>query len=477
MMRACPGRYFAPATAVALAWTPLAFAAPPASPPPAAAAIAPPMTLADGAAIVEALGRAQAQGLDEPDATADLALLPSPDPAASSAADAALSAAAVRLARDEHGGRIDPLAVNSDWALKGPYDAAAAFARARVEGRIAAWAGALAPRDPAYLALMTARARYAAIVAQGGWPTIADGKPVKVGAQDPRILALRARLAVEGYAAPPTKTPDVLDPGLDAALEQFQTRHTLTPDGVLTAATTAGLNVPAEARLAAIDLNLERARWLPDPMPAERIEVDIAATEATLFQNGAPTLSMRAIVGDLRHHTPSLASKITGVVFNPPWIVPASIARQELYPKERRSPGYFARNAFSVVHGQLIQAAGPKSALGYVKFEIPTPFGVYLHDTPARSLFKRDARWLSHGCMRLEKPRELAAILLAPQGWTPADVDAAIAARATRRFALTVQPPVYVVYRTVTADPDGTATFRPDAYGWDAELASALAGR
>jgi murein L,D-transpeptidase YcbB/YkuD len=464
----------ASALLVALGWASIAAAQTPAAP---QAPAAPPMSLADGAAIVEALGRGPAQGLAEPDVTADLALLPSPDPAVSSAADAALSAAAIRLARDEHGGRIDPLAVNSDWALKAPYDPAADFAQARVEGRIGAWAAALAPKDGAYLALMAARARYAAIVAQGGWQPVPDGPPLKPGAEDPRILALRSRLAVEGYAAPPTKTPDVLDPGLDAALALFQARHGLKPDGVLVAATTTALNVTADARLAAIDLNLERARWLPDPLPPERIEVDIAATEAVLFQDGAPALSMRAIVGDLRHHTPSLASKVDAIVFNPPWIVPTSIAAQELYPKERRSPGYFARNAFSVVNGQLIQKAGPKSALGYVKFDIPTPFGVYLHDTPARSLFKRDARWLSHGCMRLEQPRQLAAILMAPQGWTAADVDAAIAAGATVRYPLKVQPPVYVVYRTVTADADGAATFRPDVYGWDAELAGALAGR
>jgi murein L,D-transpeptidase YcbB/YkuD len=157
--------------------------------------------------------------------------------------------------------------------------------------------------------------------------------------------------------------------------------------------------------------------------------------------------------------------------------VPPDIAAKELYPKQRRSPGYFARNDFYVSGGQLIQRAGPKSSLGYVKFDIPDAFDVYLHDTPARTLFARDKRWLSHGCMRIENPRDLAAALLGPQGWNRTTVDAAIAAGATRTVRLKTPVPVFVVYRTVVADAAGHASFRSDVYGWDAELEAALAAR
>jgi murein L,D-transpeptidase YcbB/YkuD len=186
---------------------------------------------------------------------------------------------------------------------------------------------------------------------------------------------------------------------------------------------------------------------------------------------------MRAVVGDPKHHTPSLASEVVSIVFNPPWVVPSSIAAKELFPKEARNHGYFARNGFRVVGGQLVQHPGPKAALGYLKFEIPTPFDVYLHDTPSRSLFKNDARWLSHGCVRLEDPRGLATVLLTPQGWSRDDVDTTIANRATKRFPLDVHMPVFIVYRTAAADAAGAVTFRPDVYGWDAQLADALAGR
>src|SRR5581483_2872606 len=253
------------------------------------------------------------------------------------------------------------------------------------------------------------------------------------------------------------------------ALAAFQVDHGVKPSKMLDAATLAALNVDAAARLAIIDVNLERARWLPRNLPGDRIEVDIAEPQATLYQAGAPVLGMRAIVGDPTRHTPSFASEVTAIVFNPPWVVPASIAAAELYPKERRSPGYLARNGFIVQDGQLIQKAGPKAALGFVKFDMPDPFAVYLHDTPSR--------WLCHGCVRLEQPRELATALLAAQGWSRAMVEAAIAAKATRRVELETHTPVFVVYRTVVAGSDGRAVFRPDVYGWDAELVAALSGR
>jgi murein L,D-transpeptidase YcbB/YkuD len=392
------------------------------------------------------------------------------------AAGGTLGDAAVRLAEQQHGLIADPRAVDTNFALRPPYDATAQFAAARVAGQVAAWVAELAPANATFRDLTAARARYAGIVALGGWSVIPPGKPPKMGATDRRLAALRQRLAAEGYDAPPQKAPDRYDAPLQAALEAFQQAHALKPDGLLSAATLTELNVPATVRLAAIDANLERERWLPRQLPASRIEVDIGGPTATLFLNDAAALSMRAIVGKPSTKTPIFVSQVTSILFNPPWVVPSDIAAHELWPKERRSPGYFARNDYYVATGgQVIQRAGPKSALGYLKFDMPDPFTVYLHDTPSRSLFKRDQRWLSHGCMRLEQPRELATALLAPQGWDRDAVDAAIAEGATHRVQLTVQPPVFVVYRTVTATPDGHASFRPDVYGWDAEVEAALA--
>lgn len=403
-------------------------------PSPAAA----PLSSTDAAAITAALAAAPSQGLPA------MSLPTEPGPAASDqggapAADP-LAQAAIAYARAEQGLILNPAAVDQNFALRATDDAAAQFEAARAAGNIPGWIATLAHKDPAYLALLKTRDAYAAIAAAGGWPTLPDGSTLKLGASDARVALLRQRLLIEGYAAA-VATPDLLaltkfDPTLAAALASFQSHHGLKGDGVLSKETVAALNVPPAERLAAIEANLERARWLPSQMPADRIEVDTAVPEVTLFEFGEPVLTMRAIAGRPDRQTPTFASKVIGIEYNPPWIVPADIAAREILPKVRKSPGYLARNDYYVANGQVIQRAGPKAALGYLKFEIPDPFDVYLHDTPSRSLFARDRRWLSHGCVRLENPRDLAAALLRPQGWDRAAVDAAIAARVTRTVPL-----------------------------------------
>jgi len=431
-----------------------------------------PLSAADAAAIAQVLQTGPQQGIPTPDVGADLRAIGGPDPKAASAASADLETIIIAFALAEHGGPGDPRQLDPGLALKPPYDAAAQFLQAQAVGRIADWARDLPRQDGSYLSLAAARQRYAQIADEGGWPLVKAGESVAKGQADPRISLLRQRLAIEGYPSSPSQKPNILDPSLSSALAAFQLRHGLEPNGVLDKETVAALNVSAAARLATIDLNLLRARWLPNPLPPGRIEVDIANPAVVLFVDGKPALSMLAVVGDIRHHTPTFASEVSAVVFNPPWIVPVAIARAELYPKERRNPGYFRRNGFVVRDGRLIQRAGPKAALGYIKFDVPDPFEVYLHDTPARSLFTKSKRWLSHGCVRLQAPRDLAALLLGGQGWSKADVDDAIDAKVTRAFSLKERTPVFVLYRTAVADSSGATTFFPDVYEWDAELAS-----
>ncbi|MEO8811472.1 MAG: L,D-transpeptidase family protein [Caulobacteraceae bacterium] len=417
-----------------------------------------PLSAADGQAIALAIAAGEDAGIPGPDLAAPLQALASGDEDARRTASDTVAAAAIALAAAEHGMRIDPHAADGDWPSPPPYDPGADFAAARLAHAVPAWADALAPTDPAYLALVAARKRYAQVVANGGWVRMGPFKPQKVR---PKVTLLDVHLADEGYS-------DIAD---------FQSAHGLAPNGVLTQATLDALNVPAAVRLATIDANLERWRWFEHPFPADRVVADIPAAEVDLYSEGAPVMPMRAIVGDARHHTPILGSRISSIVFNPPWVVPASIAKAESYPRERANPGYFRRNGFAVVNGQLIQKAGPKAALGYVKFDFPNRYAVYLHDTPGRSLFTRDARGLSHGCVRVQKPRELAAALLAPQNLTLEDVNAAIATGDTKRVQLTVKAPVFILYRTAVARADGTLDFRPDVYGWDATLGRALSAR
>jgi L,D-transpeptidase YcbB len=444
------------------------------APPPAPVQSAPaPLSVADATAIQATLQGAPAQGIAAPNLSADVAQLAGSDASGQALAQAKLARAAIAYARAEHGMSLDPASLDDNFALRAPFDAAGEFAAARASGKVGAWLEAQTRRDPAYLALVDARARYEDIDGHGGWGTIDAGKPVRAGQRDRRAPALRQRLAAEGYDAPAPADPkaaNVFDAALAKALAEFQDHHGLKADGVLTAPTLAALNVSAHDRLVALDVNLERARWLPIAMPTTRIEADVAGPDVALFQDGQSALAMRAIAGEVKRPTPIFASQVTGVEFNPPWIVPNDIARKELYPKGR---GYLARNDFRVVDGKLVQHAGPKSSLGYVKFQIPDNFQVYMHDTPARSLFALDKRWRSHGCVRLANPRGLAAILL---GWDAARVDQAIAAGATRTYALKDPIPVFMVYRTAWVDTDGHASFRADVYGWDAEIAAALAG-
>lgn len=184
---------------------------------------------------------------------------------------------------------------------------------------------------------------------------------------------------------------------------------------------------------------------------------------------------MRAVVGDTAHKTPMFVSRLEGVVFNPPWNVPASIARNEIWPRVARDPGYLARNHFVSQGGRLQQRPGPDNALGQIKFDLQNPYGVYLHDTPAKAVFQHSRRARSHGCKRLEKPRALAEALLAPQGWSAAEVEGAIAAQTTRRVVLTRPTPLFVYYLTAMVE-DGQVRFTPDVYGWDLKLSKALSG-
>lgn len=388
--------------------------------------------------------------------------------------DSELWASLERHAVVELGQRIRPSDIDPMWATNpSRREVAREMEEAQAKGRLKDWIAELPVPAAHYRALLSIRGRYREIVENGGWPTIQSGALLRQGMGGTAVAELRARLAIEGYLDDPASDAP-FDDALATALVNFQRHHDLTPDGVVGAATRQALNVSAEDRLSQIEANLERWRWVRN-LPADRLEVDVAAAEASLFMGGAVVLSMRVIVGDPTHRTPLFTTRLASIVLNPPWNVPASIADQELLPREAANPGYLAANGFTRVNGGLRQAPGSKNALGQVKFDFLSPFGVYLHDTPARSLFAQSRRTLSHGCVRLEKPRELALAMLASRGWTRATLDSAIMTGETQSIRLPIELPLIIVYRTVVANPDGSVTFRRDPYDWDAKLMRALA--
>jgi murein L,D-transpeptidase YcbB/YkuD len=384
----------------------------------------------------------------------------------------ALEDAVARYAGAQHGQRLLPRQWPDDWAIRpAPYDALGALRAARAERRLAAWLAELPPPDPAYAALVRALARYRALADQGGWDRLAD--PVRPGAAGPAVAALRQRLAVEDPGvAPGTAWDDTLE----AAVRRAQARLGLEPDGVVGRSTLAALNVTAAERAEQIAANLERRRWMPRNPPARRVEVNIADASLSLIEPGQAPLAMRVVVGQPDKRTPMFQDQIKAVVLNPPWVVPDSIAAKEIWPRIRKDPAYKDREGFVVrADGRLEQKPGPRCALGVIKFDLSNPFGVYLHDTPARSLFSQPNRTLSHGCMRVEQPNALAKRLLAEDPRWPADnVDAAILAGKTVRIDLKTTVPVTVAYWTAFVDTDGTVEFRSDVYGWDQALLERL---
>lgn len=389
--------------------------------------------------------------------------------------DAGLVSELMAYARRELGLRIRPSSIDSLWSVSPPArNPEAEFRASRADGSLASWLAQIASRHPQYVALHAVAERYRIATLKpftpiGPLPTLREGDAHEA------LPRIRSRLADYGFSAPLTPTPEVFDAGLKAAITAFQNQSGMAADGVLGPVTRGALDVSPRARLSQLEANLERLRWLPRDLPADRMEVNIATAEAALFLANQPVLRMRVVVGDLAHKTPMFASELEAVVFNPPWNVPNSIAQNEILPRAARDPGYLARNNFISIDGRLQQRPGPSNSLGQIKFDLQNPFGVYLHDTPSKAAFRRPVRTLSHGCMRLEKPRELALAILAPQGWREDEVAEAIAAGATQRVNLDDPLPLFVVYQTSMVE-DGLLRFAPDVYGWDVKLNAALVG-
>jgi murein L,D-transpeptidase YcbB/YkuD len=231
-----------------------------------------------------------------------------------------------------------------------------------------------------------------------------------------------------------------------------------------------GRKTTATNRLRQITVNLERERWLPRRLPADRVWVNVADERVVLYRDDEPVFSTRVIVGqdELHNQSPEFQATIDGVLLNPPWNIPEDIATNEILPKTVNDPNYLAQHNMVILpNGILQQVAGPNSGLGQLMFMMRNRFDVYLHDTPSKNLFGRDDRRISHGCIRVEKPRELAALLMQQ----PIDViNQAIATGDTAQISLPAAVPVFVVYETAFADSDGKLQFRPDVYGRDTEI-------
>ncbi len=226
----------------------------------------------------------------------------------------------------------------------------------------------------------------------------------------------------------------------------------------------------AESRVRTIEVNLERQRWLPRKLPEDRVWVNVANEGLVLYLANLPVFSTRVVVGqDAKDkQSPEFRAAIDASLFNPPWVVPKDIVTAEILPAISRDPNYLTKNDMILLaNGEAEQLPGPDAGLGLIMFDMPNRFDVYLHDTPDRYIFNRENRRISHGCIRVQKPRELAALLMRQPVET---IDQGIAMGGTTRHKLPMPVPIFVVYQTAFVDAAGKLQFRPDFYDRDAEI-------
>lgn len=401
-------------------------------------------------------------------------------------------------------GRLDPATFDPEWiATRREVDLVAALERALEAGDPRPELQAMLPNHDAYFRLREALADYRRLLEAGGWEPIAAGPSLRVGDSGPRVAALRRRLRVTGDLVNESgsDSSELFDEALAEAVRRFQARHGLQADAVVGDKTLAALNAPAHHRVRQLELNLERWRWLPQSLGQRHVLVNLPAFEVRLVDGEEVTLGMRAVVGRPYRRTPVFSDAIRYLVFNPYWEIPAKIAIQDKLPEIRRDPDYLARQKIRLFQGwgagqspvdpaaidwsalgagkfpyRLRQDPGPLNALGRVKFMFPNRFNVYLHDTPTREVFQRAERDVSSGCIRLERPLELAEELLRQTpGWDRPRIDRVLAGWQETVASLASPVPVHLLHWSAWVEPDGTVNFRADLYGRDDRLSAALA--
>lgn len=392
-------------------------------------------------------------------------------------------------------GRLDPRTLQALWTLKPEKpNLVAALVDAVAQDNLQEVMDRLQPPHLEYRELQKALVRYRAIAAKGGWPALPPTLRLKPGEHSEVMPVLRKRLALEGDldAQQEGLTATAYDDRVVEAVKRFEERHRLKPDGLVDTETLRAMNTPIEQRIRAIELNLERWRWLPDHLPARYLVVNVPDFRLEVIENEHAVFGMRVVVGAPDNKTPIFADEMTHVIFSPYWNVPPNIAREETIPRAAIDPGFLVRNNMEVVapSGEVVdphavdwsnaaglrirQRPGSGNALGGVKFMFPNNFDVYLHDTNANKLFDRMERGLSHGCVRVEEPERLAQYVLRDQPeWNAEAIRAAMTSGREQHVKLKAPLPVYILYKTAWVH-DGGVRFLKDIYGHDAQQSAKL---
>lgn len=336
------------------------------------------------------------------------------------------------------------------------------------------------PVNQQYKALRKELLTYYNIEKNGGWPVISlPGKILQQGDSSAAVPLLKQRLRMVGdYRL--KDNSQFFGTELKEAVLLAQKRFGLVEDGVVGSGTLAQLNKPVSDRIKQILLNMERMRWMPAQPAGNRILANIPDYKLHVFEDGKRVFSMKIVVGKAANKTVVFNDKLQYVVFSPYWNVPESIVRNEILPAMQRNPSYLAqhnmeqtgtRNGLPVIR----QKPGGNNSLGRVKFIFPNSYAIYFHDTPAKSLFDRNQRAFSHGCIRLAEPTRLASYLLRGNtAWTDSRMNEAMYAGEEKWVTLAEPVPVAITYFTAWVDGDGKVNFREDIYGHDKALAERL---
>ena len=446
-----------------------------------------------------------------------------------------LSNSFLTYAHDLHYGRVRAEQINLELSTRErPVNLSNLLVTAIETNQVQGTLDGLLPKYPMYAKLRISLKEYREIAANGGWQPVPYGDKFKKGARGQRVLALSKRLKVTGELDSSIAESDLFDETLDQAVRKYQQRNGLYVDGVVGKATIEALNVPVEERVSQIELTMERWRLLPQYLGDRYVLVNIANFHLYGIENNYDSINMRIVVGKPRWNTPMFSEEMTHLIVNPYWNIPPSIFRDDIAPKIKQDPEYLAKRsidalglkapekivveetevvevednlestevtdenntegkklsqveiqnkqaqkeyASKVLSGKyrLRQNPGPGNPLGRIKFLFPNKHSVYLHDTPNRGFFKRAQRNFSHGCIRVEKPLELAEFVLSSNpNWTQSTVQSTINRGRTKTVHLDQTIPVYILYFTAWVDNEGYVNFHKDVYGLDKTLHNAL---
>jgi len=467
----------------------------------------------EGAALLKCLRDASREGLDPAEYPVDeleqqfAKVSRSTTPATELAwLDARLSYTFFEYAAHLYRGRVNPKRISAAWQVASRNrELAALLEDALAHNNICGSLAKLTPTLPEYAALREALGVYHMIAQEGGWPRVPDVQSLKKGDRGDAINLLRKSLERQGDLTSPLPDENsIFNEDLARVVRVFEARNGLPVDGVADPEMLSVLNVPVETVIRQIELNLERLRWLPEELGRRHLRVNIPDYRLELVEDSRTVLEMRVVVGKKENPTPVFSDQMTHLTFNPFWNIPESIAVKETVPLLLKDNKYAAKHGIQVVMKAneeeivdpseigrkeatqdaktfpylLRQRPGPGNALGRVKFMFPNQFNVYLHDTPTRHLFNRTERDYSHGCVRVERPVELAEYLLKEKpGWNTDRINNAMQSGEEVSVTLGRPLPVHIVYWSVWVGESGELQRRPDIYELDTTQERLLAKR